>query len=144
MRHEHVVWRGQGTSIGFMYNSSQNNATTIPRSLPDNCEEPWELSERRRPQPVTSADDAALAYPVEFLVQRRLLIFDGATGAVDGVVNGIVEFAQILYGHLGETKTQKRIQSSPSQCRLSVPDRVDGGSAWLMPVSNISAKAAAG
>ena len=41
----------------------------------------------------TSADHAALAYPVEFLVKRRLLIFDGATGAVDGVVNGIVECA---------------------------------------------------
>jgi hypothetical protein len=34
-----------------------------------------------------------LSYPVEFLVKRRLLVFDCATGAVDGVVNGIIEFA---------------------------------------------------
>jgi len=42
---------------------------------------------------------AALAYLVQFLVKRRLLTFDRAISTTDCVVDGIVQFAQILGGH---------------------------------------------
>jgi hypothetical protein len=42
---------------------------------------------------------AALAYMVQFLVKRRLLVFDRASSTTDCVVDGIVQFAQILGGH---------------------------------------------
>jgi hypothetical protein len=93
---------------------------------------------------VTSAHDAALAYLSEFLVKRRLLIFDGATGAVDGVVDGIVEFAQILYGHFRrdentEANTVVNHGNINFRCRI----KLTVGTAWLMPASKISAKSAA-
>ena len=99
-------------------NSSGRFATCMPAAAPTvhgrdrpvaDCGVSLGRGRRRR---LASADDAALSYPVEFLVKFGLLVFDGATGAVDGVVNGIVEFDKSSTDTSGETKTQKRIQSS--------------------------------
>jgi hypothetical protein len=50
---------------------------------------------------VRAPSDPALAYGVELLIKRRLLAFDAAAGIVDGAVDGIIEFAQVLDGNFG-------------------------------------------
>lgn len=50
---------------------------------------------------------AAHAHLVEFLVKRRLLIFDGSTSMLDCVVDDIVKLGQVIYRYLGRHENRE-------------------------------------
>ena len=74
---------------------------------------------------------AALAYLVEFLVERSLLIFDGAAGLINCGVDRIVKFAQILCRHVfryetREANTVVNHRNVDPGCRIELAMKVIG------------------